>query len=169
MCLSNGGHDEHIGYDFCLNSFSNCSDLKMECTEEVNKCTFGKSVSLENNSTCKQNEVYKKFCEIYKGELAVIENEAEQLFLESYLNSTWRNANQTDGVWISGTDLLVDGEWIWAKEGRSINYFRWAPGQPDSSHMNLGGEDCIDLIRSKNFMWNDAPCESHINFVCERP
>ncbi|CAC5400079.1 unnamed protein product [Mytilus coruscus] len=32
MCLSNGGHDEHIGYDFCLNSFSNCSDLKMECT-----------------------------------------------------------------------------------------------------------------------------------------
>ncbi|VDI67661.1 perlucin-like [Mytilus galloprovincialis] len=109
-----------------------------------------------------------KFCEIYQGELAVIETEAEQLFLESYLNSTWKNANQTD-VWISGTDLLVDGEWIWAKEGRSIDYFRWAPGQPDSASMNLGGEDCIELVRGSNFMWNDVPCQKHINFVCERP
>jgi hypothetical protein len=33
----------------------------------------------------------QKFCEIYQGELAVIETEAEQLFIENYLNSTWRN------------------------------------------------------------------------------
>ena len=78
-------------------------------------------------------------------------------------------ANQTDGVWISGTDLLVDGEWIWAKTGQPIDYFRWGPGEPNSVHMKMGGEDCIDLIRHKDFMWNDEPCEYRMNFVCERP
>lgn len=33
----------------------------------------------------------QKFCEIYGGDLAVIESEEEQMWIESYLKSTWTN------------------------------------------------------------------------------
>lgn len=33
----------------------------------------------------------QKFCQIYGGELAVIESEEEQMWIESYLKSTWTN------------------------------------------------------------------------------
>ncbi|XP_069118269.1 perlucin-like [Argopecten irradians] len=108
-----------------------------------------------------------KLCSVYGGELATIESREEEAFLETYLHHTWTTYNQTDGIWLGGTDLLVENEWIWAVSKEPITeYIRWAPGEPNS--INNPGEDCLDFLPHKNFLWNDENCGKLLNFVCER-
>ncbi|XP_060071321.1 perlucin-like [Ylistrum balloti] len=108
-----------------------------------------------------------KICAVHGGELATVESAEEELFLESYLKTTWVSYNHTDGIWLGGTDLLVENEWMWAVSKEPItDYVRWAPGEPNS--INRHGEDCLDFLPHKSFLWNDENCASQLNFVCER-
>ena len=75
-----------------------------------------------------------------------------------------------EGVWIGGTDSLVEGEWQWVATGASINdqeFTHWYPGEPNS--LGRVGEDCMDLLHHENYNWNDERCEVHNNFLCEKP
>ncbi|XP_021348139.1 perlucin-like [Mizuhopecten yessoensis] len=108
-----------------------------------------------------------KICTVHGGELATVESAQEEEFLESYIRSVWNGWNQTDGIWLGGTDLIVENEWMWAVSKEPFGEFvRWAPGEPNS--INRNGEDCLDLLPHKNFHWNDENCGSLLNFVCER-
>ncbi|XP_048732398.1 perlucin-like [Ostrea edulis] len=108
-----------------------------------------------------------KFCEIYGGELAVIGSEEEQLWIESYLKSTWTTYNQTDGVWLGGADLLVENEWEWVAQQQPFTYSRWAPGEPSHYQRVGAAENCLDLLPHKQFMWNDESCAWKMNFLCK--
>jgi hypothetical protein len=72
-------------------------------------------------------------------------------------------------VWIGGSDLLVEGEWTWAKYGGAMEYSDWFPGEPNSVHTSAGGEDCLDVMQHEHFQWNDDVCEFNLNFMCEAP
>lgn len=107
-----------------------------------------------------------QYCEIFGGTLAVIDSETEQLYIESYMNNTWNNHNQTKNIWIGGTDLLVENEWNWVKPLKPIEYTRWAPGEPN--HQWRGqSEDCLSINADTHFRWNDQACENESNFICQ--
>ena len=78
-----------------------------------------------------------------------------------------RLANQTDGIWLGGADLLVENEWIWVRSKEALEYTRWAPGEPNHSRRPGNDENCLDLLPHKAFMWNDESCERGMNFLCE--
>ncbi|XP_046357376.1 echinoidin-like [Haliotis rufescens] len=104
------------------------------------------------------------FCEAFGAKLAEISTASEQQFLESYLAPLKSSVNTMD-VWIGGSDLIVEGNFMWSWSGDPIVYSHWVPGEPNS----LGDEDCMALFTSRNFMWNDAPCETNQMFLCEIP
>ncbi|KAK3085754.1 hypothetical protein FSP39_008201 [Pinctada imbricata] len=68
--------------------------------------------------------------------------------------------------WIDGSDLLVEGHFVWASTQSDMDYTNWAKGEPN----DLNGEDCVEIVHnSDNFTWNDAPCDTLQHFICERP
>ncbi|XP_033733674.1 perlucin-like [Pecten maximus] len=107
------------------------------------------------------------YCELFESKLAVIETEREQTFIEGLLSREW-HTGASDGVWVDGTDLLIEGEWVWADDGTPINtqgYNKWFPGEPNS--LGRRGEDCMDLLHHEKYNWNDNSCERKQNFLCE--
>ena len=68
------------------------------------------------------------------------------------------------GYWIGGRDDLVEGQWLWMPSRAAVNFTDWAPGEPNNVH---GAENCMDLFIRLDWHWNDAPCDTKINFICE--
>lgn len=67
--------------------------------------------------------------------------------------------------WVGGTDVLVDGQWIWISSQEKIQYTDWVPGEPNGGTR----EGCLMLYGGKfNFHWNDANCHSLQFFICEK-
>ncbi|XP_078607085.1 uncharacterized protein LOC144879470 [Branchiostoma floridae x Branchiostoma japonicum] len=65
--------------------------------------------------------------------------------------------------WIGLTDVRSEGTFVRSDEAESpAAYTNWYPHQPD----NGGGEDCVEM--SLDHDWNDAPCSSRLNFICEK-
>ncbi|XP_035667178.1 uncharacterized protein LOC118409908 isoform X2 [Branchiostoma floridae] len=65
--------------------------------------------------------------------------------------------------WIGLTDVRSEGTFVRSDETESpAAYTNWYPHQPD----NGGGEDCVEM--SVGHDWNDAPCSSRLNFICEK-
>ena len=67
--------------------------------------------------------------------------------------------------WVGGTDVLVDGQWIWISTQEKMQFTDWLPGEPN------GGlrEGCLMLVSgSNNYHWNDANCHSQQSFICEK-
>ncbi|XP_078695922.1 uncharacterized protein LOC144924510 isoform X2 [Branchiostoma floridae x Branchiostoma belcheri] len=68
-----------------------------------------------------------------------------------------------DSYWIGLNDVREEGSFVWSDEAKSpAVYTNWQPDQPD----NGGGEDCVEM--TKNQDWNDLPCSSKLNFICEK-
>ncbi|KAI8517186.1 response to nematode [Branchiostoma belcheri] len=68
-----------------------------------------------------------------------------------------------DSYWIGLNDVREEGSFVWSDEANSpAVYTNWHPDQPD----NGGGEDCVEM--TKNQDWNDLPCSSKLNFICEK-
>ena len=59
------------------------------------------------------------------GQLVVINNLSAQETIASLLL-------ENDTAWIGGTDLVVEGTWVW-HNGADWLYSNWGPGQPDTS------------------------------------
>ncbi|CAH1276936.1 LPA, partial [Branchiostoma lanceolatum] len=65
--------------------------------------------------------------------------------------------------WIGLTDVRKEGTFVRSDEAESpAAYTNWYPHQPD----NGGGEDCVAMSRDQD--WNDVPCSSRLNFICEK-
>ncbi|KAJ8312624.1 hypothetical protein KUTeg_009997 [Tegillarca granosa] len=69
------------------------------------------------------------------------------------------------GYWIGGSDIEVEGEYIWMKSKHPFDFTDWAARQPD----NQRHEDCVHLNGNYGFRWNDAPCSLKAYYICEKP
>uniref|UniRef100_A0A182WE58 C-type lectin domain-containing protein n=1 Tax=Anopheles minimus TaxID=112268 RepID=A0A182WE58_9DIPT len=101
-------------------------------------------------------------CLLYGGKLASIETaDQNALVLEAI-----KRSRGTGGWWISGTDIGLEGSWIWLSKnipvGSNNGYVNFAMGEPTNSGT---GENCLAIEQSP--LWNDLPCEKLINYVCE--
>lgn len=68
-----------------------------------------------------------------------------------------------DHIWLGAADF-TEGDWIWVVDFSNVTYTDWRSGQPS----NWGGkEDCMHLDKPFRYEWNDAPCSSHMSYICE--
>uniref|UniRef100_A0A1A9W341 C-type lectin domain-containing protein n=1 Tax=Glossina brevipalpis TaxID=37001 RepID=A0A1A9W341_9MUSC len=67
-------------------------------------------------------------------------------------------------LWLGGTDLGAEGQYVWASTGKPFDYVNWSPGNPD----NDGGyEHCAYIWEKTDFQWNDGDCTIKMGFICE--
>lgn len=106
------------------------------------------------------------------GELATIRSAHENdLIMQAY-----NLAGASNGAWLGGTDVTVEGEWRWQDSGNDIDQFwsgasngyavdnvyeNFASGEPNNS----GGEDYLSI--SATGLWNDSTANAHGNAILQ--
>lgn len=90
-------------------------------------------------------------------------------FQNSEVWSVIRKAGVTGEVWLSGTQLGLQGSWIWLSRntpvGRMSGYTNWYPGKP--SNAANSGDNCLTIGVFNTAMWNDRQCTREYPYVCE--
>ncbi|XP_028316688.1 CD209 antigen-like protein D [Gouania willdenowi] len=87
-------------------------------------------------------------------DLMIIDNRAEQDFVETYQKR----------MWIGLSDAKTEGVWKWVDGSLLQDSSSWCPNEPNNGS---GKEDCGEYIPSKD-CWNDHNC-FHLNFwICEK-
>ncbi|XP_033757800.1 lactose-binding lectin l-2-like [Pecten maximus] len=96
------------------------------------------------------------------GHLVKIQSAEEQTFLTNYIKA--HQAEYAGELWTDGTDLEVQGEFVWDYFYEHMVYTNWKSGEPN----NQGGhEHCVEYGRSYNYQWNDIPCDRNYQSICE--
>ena len=74
----------------------------------------------------------------------------------------------TPEVWLAGTDMLQEGNWVWADTLDPFDYENWAPGEPDNiGHFGHGkGAHCLGIFIPSH-LWDDDNCEKNLNPLCK--
>ncbi len=98
-------------------------------------------------------EAARVYCQQFGGDLAVVDDAAENTLLVA------RSGNATR--WIGHGDADVEGQVLTVAGVRSP-FTRWNAGEPNDSG---GNEDCVEL-QSSGF-WNDGNCRTELPFFCE--
>ena len=68
--------------------------------------------------------------------------------------------------WTSGTDISVEGKWIWESTGVNLStgYSNWASGEPN----NAENEDCLGTLSTRYPQgWLDFDCSISHEAICE--
>ncbi|XP_037801965.1 low affinity immunoglobulin epsilon Fc receptor-like [Penaeus monodon] len=77
-------------------------------------------------------------------------------------------------TWIGLNDRSSEGRYRWDADNSGASYTKWAGGQPDNDRPWYqlwwgDGEDCVMMLKSSSYYWNDADCDNNYRFACERP
>ncbi|XP_021351149.1 perlucin-like, partial [Mizuhopecten yessoensis] len=100
-------------------------------------------------------------CNILHASLADIFDERENNFIKSQLHL--KHAHGC--YYMSATDIVVEGQWIWPKTEDPVEYMDWGPTEPQNAG---AGEDCVCLSEGVDFRWVDVPCHSLRHFICKK-
>ncbi|XP_070572120.1 EGF-like repeat and discoidin I-like domain-containing protein 3 [Ptychodera flava] len=99
-------------------------------------------------------------CIALGGSLAKINNLEEDLWLRGYSGLSANKFN----MWLGANDIEQEGVWKW-EDGTQITYSDWYANQPN----NGGGiEDCLHFYKEWDGKWNDARCNYHMGYICEK-
>ncbi|XP_076085581.1 perlucin-like [Mytilus galloprovincialis] len=104
-----------------------------------------------------------RLCQAFQAKLAWIDSAIEDKFIEGMLNR-YHDSIATAEVWMGGTDMLIEGIWMWADSLKPFTYTNWFPGEPNNfAH----GQHCLGLVRDKGFKWDDNQCELKMAPLCK--
>jgi hypothetical protein len=104
-------------------------------------------------------------CKLLNATLAEVETEEENAYLVE-LAARMTSADQLYGVYIGGSDLKREGEWIWEGSKRRIfDVFNKFKGNEPNGNRR---ENCLHLIRKYSWNWNDIFCETNLSYICEK-
>ncbi|XP_078331886.1 perlucin-like [Crassostrea virginica] len=101
------------------------------------------------------------YCNTVGAKLVEIETASENDFLKKHLQSIGATTN----YWIGLSDSIQEGHYLWQSTQDNVDFTDWAPGEPNDDHHT---EDCTELFQPFGFHWNDAPCSTKSNFICEK-
>ena len=99
----------------------------------------------------------KTACAGLGGHLATITSLAENDWVYGNV------VNGVPGIWLGGTDEVVEGTWKWIN-GESWGYTNWTSGEPNNSQ---GGEDYLMLNWPQGQGWNDVGGTTLQPYLCE--
>jgi hypothetical protein len=70
------------------------------------------------------------------------------------------------GIWLGGTDQMVEGSWLWSGNPKANFdlYTNWGDGEPSSLTVS---EDCLEYPMQWGGKWNDVDCDGEHPFICE--
>ncbi|XP_045204027.2 perlucin-like protein isoform X3 [Mercenaria mercenaria] len=100
-------------------------------------------------------------CREIRAELVEVNDEEEFQFLKSQGD----HKHLPSDFWIALTDSFEEGKWVWMNTWNTASFKKWAPGQPDDAGHS---EDCVHMCSGNSFKWNDIPCGTTRQFVCEK-
>lgn len=100
-------------------------------------------------------------CESLGAYLAEIDSREESDFLITLAESPL-NTNNIHVIWLGGSDIDTEGNWVWAHSKRKITYTNWAKGEPNGKRH----ENCLHTYKG-NGVWNDIDCGYRCGFICE--
>ena len=102
-------------------------------------------------------DLAREFCQAHGGDLAMVETEAEHLFLQGVSGAT---------LWIGLDDRETEGTFLWV-DSSAPEVTAWREGEPND---HGEGEDCVAYTGSgADRGWNDYPCDTQRGFLCEAP
>ncbi|CAL1546974.1 unnamed protein product, partial [Lymnaea stagnalis] len=103
-------------------------------------------------------------CNMYRGYLVEFDD-AEEF---DALTSLIENATEFSNVYVGGSDLMHEDQWVMESTGQNMTWSNWYPGEPDSGT----GADCIRIYQIFDWQMVDTECFSHdiqYRFICEVP
>ncbi|XP_076004152.1 macrophage mannose receptor 1b isoform X2 [Genypterus blacodes] len=101
-------------------------------------------------------EEARHFCKQRHGDLVVINNRAENVFL-------WKQISRSYGMFYIGLKLDLDGTPWWV-DGSPVAFQSWDENQPD---LHNNAENCGAMSYYTGF-WVDFNCGQEHNFICKR-
>ncbi|XP_053667968.1 pulmonary surfactant-associated protein D-like [Anopheles marshallii] len=97
------------------------------------------------------------------GSLASIELAVQNLAVTDQI----QKSGASGAWWISGSDMGLEGSWIWMSRNTPVGYrsgyINFADGEPNNKA--AGGENCLTM--HKDGGWNDESCDNRNFYVCE--
>uniref|UniRef100_A0A3P8RUE1 C-type lectin domain-containing protein n=1 Tax=Amphiprion percula TaxID=161767 RepID=A0A3P8RUE1_AMPPE len=93
-------------------------------------------------------------CKRQGADLVVINSAEEQTFLSMFAKKQ---------TWIGLNDIQTEGTWMWV-DGTPLTLSYWDTDEPN----NGGEEDCAQIRTAHNTLWDDVPCTSSLQWICEK-
>ncbi|XP_043097138.1 ladderlectin [Puntigrus tetrazona] len=103
----------------------------------------------------------EKQCVEVGGNLASVHTELTHSFLKTFLK---KQTNSISRTWIGAHDAIKGFMWFWS-DGSKFEYNDWHSGEPNNGG---GNERCVEMGFGDEQRWNDAHCDTHLNFICYR-
>ncbi|KAL4239382.1 C-type lectin domain 10 [Mactra antiquata] len=100
------------------------------------------------------------FCMQHNSHLVHVQSAEENNFLKGYFKTFVNGHN----YWLGMTDDISEGLWKWNGNDERVEFFNWAPTEPQDSN----NEDCAVFHMSLNFQWADVQCKSDRRPICEK-
>merc|ERR1711934_79433 len=106
------------------------------------------------NTMCQKNT---------NGTLVDIVTEMQMGFLQMELEVI-ANAEGTEHVWwTAGTDVGINGRWIWATTLTAVEDYVWQSSYPDAS----AGYNCLSLGSGFGYLGYNRPCDQMRMAICQ--
>lgn len=106
-------------------------------------------------------------CRNLGADIVTINSKEKQLAISNLISNTRDPSRHyvQSGFWIAARDVDEEGVWRWL-DGTRLTKGYWASGEPN----NQGNEDCAAVYPQDNPFknWNDAPCNHHLKWICEK-
>ncbi|XP_039992964.1 CD209 antigen-like protein C isoform X2 [Xiphias gladius] len=107
----------------------------------------------------------REFCQMYDGDLAVIDSKDKENSTVNILINNHDSSKFPMGFWIGLRDVHEEGTWKWL-DGTVLVEGYWNDGEPN----DINDEDCAGVYPNENFFkaWNDVPCGVTMKWICEK-
>ncbi|KAM4723455.1 asialoglycoprotein receptor 1-like [Anableps anableps] len=123
--------------------------------------------SFSDTDGLKSWEKARKFCQIYGGDLTVIDTKDKENTIVNYLLNHGQDPSKTNnGFWFGLRYSAEEGSWKWL-DGTTLVEGYWRLGLPDNAYHN---KNCAAVYPNANFFkaWDDLRCESNQKWICEK-
>ncbi|XP_070835872.1 CD209 antigen-like protein 2 isoform X1 [Chaetodon trifascialis] len=106
----------------------------------------------------------RDFCQMYGGDLAVIDSKDKENSTVTHLINVLTSQSNM-GFWIGLKDSHEEGTWKWL-DGTILVEGYWNDGEPN----DINNEDCSGVYPRENFFkaWNDVRCDATMKWICEK-
>uniref|UniRef100_A0A182WDF7 C-type lectin domain-containing protein n=1 Tax=Anopheles minimus TaxID=112268 RepID=A0A182WDF7_9DIPT len=97
------------------------------------------------------------------GDLTSIESAYQQ---NQIWNAIKKAGSTADSWWTSGTDLGLEGSWLWLSQNRRFGkYINFMEGEPNN---DKSLDNCLAMIGGNKLgQWSDVDCNSTRYYVCQ--